>query len=417
MPATRGASYFFYTLSEPIDKDIWIQAFEFKSSNIQVTHHFTIYQILSGTFQEELFQSGYRPIHLKKKIISRYTPGRKTTVYPDEFGIFIPKGTELLFQSHYISTGMPEKNWMEIGLHIRDKEPPRKLIEYMINDNQFIIPPHEKNYKVVKAGKRITERMLIHGFYPHMHLRGKSMKFTAQYPDGTSEILFSVPDLNFYKQYHDFLENPKEIPAGSRIILEGVFDNSSQNPDNPDPSQIVVWGGGGNDEVFKGTLFMSLFDQSKDLTDEEVFKSEGIREVRRHYFQSGKIEKEIYLKDGIRHGVTKRYYENGELEKKRMYNNGRLVDAHGQGITGTEERYDENGTLIEREVFKDGYRDGVRQIYYKNGNIRAELHYKYKNYHFTNEYDENGKFIERNRRRLIYSKNEIPIIKTERIVF
>ena len=88
--------------------------------------------------------------------------------------------------------------------------------------------------------------------HPHMHLRGKDMMYTAYYPDGTSELLLSVPQYDFNWQHtYDYAE-PKLMPAGTRIHCVGHFDNSPQNPANPDPSKTVRFGPQTWDEMFIG---------------------------------------------------------------------------------------------------------------------------------------------------------------------
>jgi hypothetical protein len=89
---------------------------------------------------------------------------------------------------------------------------------------------------------------------PHMHFRGSSMRFTAEYPDGRSEVLLSVPqyDLNWQRLYQ--LATPKTVPAGTRIRCAGVFDNSATNESNPDPAKRVRFGEQSWDEMFIGYM-------------------------------------------------------------------------------------------------------------------------------------------------------------------
>ena len=85
-----------------------------------------------------------------------------------------------------------------------------------------------------------------------MHLRGKDMMYTAYYPDGTSELLLSVPQYDFnWQNTYDYVE-PKLMPAGTRIHCVGHFDNSPQNPANPDPSKTIRFGPQTWDEMFIG---------------------------------------------------------------------------------------------------------------------------------------------------------------------
>jgi hypothetical protein len=83
---------------------------------------------------------------------------------------------------------------------------------------------------------------MLYSLLPHAHLRGRAARFTAHYPDGREEILLSVPQYDFKWQPLYALDPPKLIPAGTRIRLDMTWDNSAQNPANPDPTQEVHWG-------------------------------------------------------------------------------------------------------------------------------------------------------------------------------
>jgi hypothetical protein len=89
---------------------------------------------------------------------------------------------------------------------------------------------------------------------PHAHLRGKAARFTAHYPDGRQEVLLSVPKYDFAWQTIYALRQPKPVPAGARIVLDMTWDNSAQNPANPDPEKEVTWGDQTWDEMNVGWI-------------------------------------------------------------------------------------------------------------------------------------------------------------------
>ena len=70
---------------------------------------------------------------------------------------------------------------------------------------------------------------------PHMHLRGKDFRYELQYPNGNQETLLNVPNYDFDWQFFYYLRQPKMLPAGTVIDCLAHFDNSPNNPDNPDP--------------------------------------------------------------------------------------------------------------------------------------------------------------------------------------
>jgi hypothetical protein len=100
-------------------------------------------------------------------------------------------------------------------------------------------------------------------FLPHMHFRGKYMRFEAHYPDGTTELMANVANYNYNWQMEYQLVEQKLVPAGTRIVVTGAFDNSSQNKANPDPAREVPWGDQSWDEMFFGQVYYKFVDQSR----------------------------------------------------------------------------------------------------------------------------------------------------------
>ena len=128
----------------------------------------------------------------------------------------------------------------------------------------FSIPPGDGNHKVT-ARHRFFKDMLILSLTPHMHLRGKAFKFEAEYPDGTREVLLDVPKYDFNWQIRYMLVEPKLMPKGTRLICTAYFDNSTDNPANPDPSKTITYGDQTWDEMMFG--FYSSVDPKQDLTE------------------------------------------------------------------------------------------------------------------------------------------------------
>jgi hypothetical protein len=94
-----------------------------------------------------------------------------------------------------------------------------------------------------------------------MHFRGKYMRFYADYPDGTREELINIANYNYNWQLAYTYEEPKFVPGGTKITAVGAFDNSAQNPANPDPERDVPWGQQSWDEMFFGSVQWQYVDQ------------------------------------------------------------------------------------------------------------------------------------------------------------
>jgi hypothetical protein len=179
-------------------------------------------------------------------------------LWPEGHARLIPAGSRLVFQIHYTPTGHEQSDQSEVGLVIADPKEALQKVQFMIAVNMdFHIPPATDNVPVA-AGCSFTQDTLLHVLTPHMHYRGKSFRFTAQYPDGTKEILLDVPRYDFNWQNAYVLKHEKLIPKGTLIMCDGKFDNSADNLMNPDPTKEVTWGDQSWDEMMLGTMVVSL---------------------------------------------------------------------------------------------------------------------------------------------------------------
>ena len=118
---------------------------------------------------------------------------------------------------------------------------------------------------------------IIFDLTPHMHLRGKSMVFTAEYPNGEKEVLLDVPQYDFNWQLTYTPTEPKILPAGTRLGVQAVFDNSADNPDNPDPAANVRFGEKTTDEMMVGFVHYTFVDKSQQVDMPTFVVPEALR--------------------------------------------------------------------------------------------------------------------------------------------
>ena len=127
------------------------------------------------------------------------------------------------------------------------------VVELGPGNGTFSIPPQARDHPV-QAEMTLTSAATLYRMNPHMHLRGKRVRYEALYPNGKREVLLSVPDYDFNWQVGYALAEPKALPAGTRVVVSGAFDNSPQNLANPDPNARVTWGDQSWMEMFVGFL-------------------------------------------------------------------------------------------------------------------------------------------------------------------
>src|SRR5262249_57418463 len=137
--------------------------------------------------------------------------------------------------------GTDQKDGSSVGLIFAKARPKHEALTLAVLNPGFKIPPGDPNYRV-DAWFPFRKEGHILGFMPHMHLRGKDFRYEAIRPDGKTEVLLSVPRFDFNWQSTYRLAQAYAMPRGSRLHCVAHFDNSAQNPNNPDPTQEVTWG-------------------------------------------------------------------------------------------------------------------------------------------------------------------------------
>ena len=187
-------------------------------------------------------------------LISSYLPGRAPDVYPEGTARKIPAGATVNFQIHYSrTTGKTETDASSVGL-IFAKEPPRQISRRIDLSNQmFMIPAGDPDHAVSEC-HTFNKDVLITSLTPHMHLRGKSMRIVADLPSGEKKTLLYVPAYSFNWQLTYRAEDPIYLPKGTRIEVLATFDNSPNNPTNPDPTKPVRWGSASETEMMDGWI-------------------------------------------------------------------------------------------------------------------------------------------------------------------
>jgi hypothetical protein len=168
---------------------------------------------------------------------------------------FIPAHSDLIFQMHYTTNGRAATDQTRLGI-VFAKVPPKQrvLTLQLANDHDTLpIPPNRDNYRVGVEGTLPNDAVLL-GFFPHMHLRGKKFEYNIVRRDGTRETLLRV-NYDFYWQLSYRLAKPRLLPAGTRLEAIAWYDNSRNNPHNPDPDSPVQWG----DQTFN-EMMVGFFD-------------------------------------------------------------------------------------------------------------------------------------------------------------
>jgi len=246
VPATGVVNYQYPRTVNPLGHDAWIRAIEILPGNRSIVHH-----VLVGL--DDPGNGSQRAIRGQIGELGGYAPGKNAVPYPDDSGIFLRKEAGFRFQMHYTPNGKAATDVTRVGLFFYDKPPKHSLHMTLMLDTALSIPANTKAYSA-RLEHVLDRDIVLYTLLPHAHLRGRAAKFTAIYPDGHQEILLSVPKYDFNWQTTYALNPPKPIPAGTHIVLDMTWDNSAQNPANPDPNRVVRWGEQTWDEMNVGWM-------------------------------------------------------------------------------------------------------------------------------------------------------------------
>ena len=251
LPAKGDVPYQYVVLPTKFTEDKWVQMAEARPSDRMVVHHVVIFirDPQSKWLREAKTNVPFVPEGGNFQNISGggndilmiYTPGKVPEMWRPGLGKMIKAGSDLVLQIHYTTNGKETEDHTQVGLVFAKNKPTERALTIGGYNLGFKIPPGEANYKI-EAKTTYPNGATILNFFPHMHLRGKSFEYTAVYPDGRSEVLLRVPNYDFFWQLDYQLVKPLTIPPGTQIVCTAWYDNSPNNPKNPDPTATVRFG-------------------------------------------------------------------------------------------------------------------------------------------------------------------------------
>ena len=246
VPADGTVPYSYVTVPTNLQEDIWISAHEFRPGDRRVIHH-VIPSVLEDDGKPATGEVKLRRDRTRTRArgasVGGYVPNRLGTVYADGVATRLPAGADIEAQMHYTTIGEPVSDRSSWGV-VLTREPDstlRRARGGQVANLTFAIEPGNADFAVT-ASRTIEEETYLANMMPHMHVRGKSAKYTVKYPDGREVVALWVPNYNFNWQLRYQLEEPIFMPKGAVLEAEFHYDNSGANRFNPDPTAEVHWG-------------------------------------------------------------------------------------------------------------------------------------------------------------------------------
>ena len=268
VPASGTVEYQYVILPYKFTEDRWVQMAEVRPGNRAVVHHVIAFvrdvnskwnrdKEPGVVFVPEKDKRGGEGGGLNGDMLAGYAPGLPPIVLEPGQGRLVKAGSDVVFQLHYTANGKTGADQTRVGL-IFCKEPPKERVLTMgATNNKFVIPPGDGNYEV-HSEIELNHDAKLTTLLPHMHLRGKDFEYKLVYPTGETQTILSVPHYNFNWQL--WYEPVKDIvlPKGTKVSCTAHFDNSVNNPSNPDATKEVKWGDQSWEEMMIGFFQVSF---------------------------------------------------------------------------------------------------------------------------------------------------------------
>lgn len=235
------------TVATEFPEDRWVRGYEILPSAREVVHHVIVSVHEKGSKVRGGGDEG------AEGYWAAYVPGNTKQIYPEGFARKLPAGATVSFQIHYTPNGKAVEDTVRMGL-LFSKTPPKYVIHTTgLSNTRLSIPPGEANHVEV-AQRTLPVDVNVMAWMAHMHVRGKAFKFEVTLPGGKTETLLDIPKYDFNWQLRYDYALPHFLPRGSKVKITAVYDNSSGNPANPDPTKTVRWGQQTFDEMMIGYM-------------------------------------------------------------------------------------------------------------------------------------------------------------------
>ncbi|MCX6596857.1 MAG: thiol-disulfide isomerase [Acidobacteria bacterium] len=283
VPAAGTGESTYVIIPTGFKEDRWVQRAEVRPGDRAVTHHVIAFLRPPGSKWLAAHEPGV-PFVLQRRggdgggyvggateLLAVYAPGRPAAILPEGQAKLVKAGTDIVLQLHYTSNGKPALDRSQLGLVFAKGAPPQRVMTLQATNARFVIPPQADHHRV-DAEITLDQDTTLVSMMPHMHLRGRDFEYRAIYPTGETETLLRVSRYDFNWQLHYYVAGIKRLPKGTRIECTAHFDNSANNPANPDPKAEVRWGEQSFEEMMIGwfdVAFPTSLDPVKVLRPEK----------------------------------------------------------------------------------------------------------------------------------------------------
>jgi thiol-disulfide isomerase/thioredoxin len=330
VPADGTIEYQYFVVDPQFKEDRWVNSAELIPGDRSVVHHGIVF--IRAPDGQRLDGVGW---------LTAYVPGQRIPHSPTYRARRVPAGSKLVFQMHYTPNGKATEDLTRLDLRFSAAEEVTEELTTLISINQELeIPPQLDNVPVTAQTVNLPADGVLLALSPHMHLRGKTMKVQAIHESGSEKVLLDVPKYDFNWQHTYILKDPLPLKEFSKLSFVATYDNSINNPFNPDPDDFVTWG----DQTWE-EMAIVFYEVARPLANHEQraarrsAKSEGVDSELPPILERHQILADEYMKSLDRNQDGKLTYEevdravqlegfkNLDRNRDRMIDRDELLDT------------------------------------------------------------------------------------------
>ena len=272
IPASGTVEYKYFEVPTNFTEDKFIQAMEVRAGNRAVVHHVIVFarppkpeprqpvvKFAAGMETPKRDPNTPKPENDRPApqrmgaSIGGFAPGQFVRVYQPGTAVRLAAGSVLVFQVHYTANGTATTDRTTIGLKFAKEKPKDEVRMTALVNGAFKIPAGAGNHRV-DAELTFVQDVTLWSILPHTHVRGRQWSYDVTYPDGTTETILAVPKYDFNWQTDYIFTEPLKLPKGTKLHATAWYDNSANNPSNPDATKDVTWG----DQTWEEMMFTGL---------------------------------------------------------------------------------------------------------------------------------------------------------------
>ncbi len=266
IPASGTIDYQYVIIPLNLTEDRWVEAAEVRPGNRALVHHVIAFIREPGSkwMRDQKPGEVFVPRNSKGEvtsfsgdILAGYAPGVPPTKLEPGTARLVKAGSDVVFQLHYTANGKAGQDQTKVGFNFAKEPPKERILTQAAANQKFVIPAGDPNYEVHSSAELGHDAKIV-SLLPHMHLRGKDFEYRLVYPTGETQKILAVPRYDFGWQLSYDLGSGLVVPKGTRIECTAHFDNSPNNPANPDATKEVKWGDQSWEEMMIGFYEVSI---------------------------------------------------------------------------------------------------------------------------------------------------------------